>query len=89
MKENAILLELLSELVKETIRLSNEMRRIRTKLDTELYKIGTKYDLVSNEILVCKNKFKNSVRSYNSRPRSCEQKSNLTKCNSDIVIDFN
>ena len=87
MKENAILLELLSELVKETIRLSNEMRRIRTKLDTELYKIGTKYDLVSNEILVCKNKYKNSVRSYNSRPQP--PKSNLTKCNSDIVIDFN
>ena len=87
MKENAILLELLSELVKETIRLSNEIRRIRTKLDTELYKIGTKYDLVSNEILVCKNKYKNSVRSYNSRPKP--QNDNLTKCNSDIVIDFN
>ena len=87
MKENAILLELLSELVKETIRLSNEIRRIRTKLDTELYKIGTKYDLVSNEILVCKNKYKNSVRSYNSRPQP--QKDNVRKCNADIVIDFN
>ena len=39
MKENAIIIELLSELLKETTRLANEITRIRTKLDTEIYKI--------------------------------------------------
>jgi len=67
MKENAIVIELLNEILKETIKLSNEITRIRTKLDSELYKIGTKYDLIDNQILVCKNKYKNSIRSY--RPR--------------------
>ena len=67
MKENAIVIELLNEILKETIKLSNEITRIRTKLDSELYKIGTKYDLIDNQILVCKNKYKNSIRSY--RPK--------------------
>jgi hypothetical protein len=44
MKENAIVIETLQEILKETIKLSNEMTRIRSKLDSELYKIGTKYN---------------------------------------------
>lgn len=64
MKDNAALLELLKDILTETIKLSNEMTRIRTKLDSELYKIGTKYDLIDNNILVCRNKYKNSIRSY-------------------------
>lgn len=77
MKENA-LLELMSEILKETIKLSNEITRIRTKLDSELYKIGTKYDIINNQILVCKNKYKNSIRSY--RPK--------IDINNPITIDF-
>ena len=64
MKENAIVIELLQDILKETIKLTNEVTRIRTKLDSELYKIGTKYGLIDNNILVCKNKYKNSIRSY-------------------------
>ena len=64
MKENAIIIELLQNILKETIKLTNEMTRIRSKLDSELYKIGTKYNLIDNNILVCKNKYKNSIRSY-------------------------
>jgi hypothetical protein len=64
MKENAIMIETLQEILKETIKLTNEMTRIRSKLDSELYKIGTKYNLIDNNILVCKNKYKNSIRSY-------------------------
>lgn len=79
MKENAIIIELLSELLKETTRLANEMTRIRTKLDTELYKIGTKYNLVDNNILICKNKFKNSIRSYKSK----------LSFETPVTIDFN
>ena len=57
-------IELLQDILKETIKLNNEITRIRTKLDSELYKIGTKYALIDNNILVCKNKYKNSIRSY-------------------------
>ena len=64
MKENAIIIELLQDILKETIKLSNETTRIRSKLDSELYKIGSKYNLIDNNILVCKNKFKNSIRSF-------------------------
>ena len=64
MKENAIIIELLQNILKETIKLTNEMTRIRSKLDSELYKIGSKYNLIDNNILVCKNKYKNSIRSY-------------------------
>jgi len=64
MKENAIIIELLQNILKETIKLSNEITRIRSKLDSELYKIGSKYNLIDNNILVCKNKYKNSIRSY-------------------------
>ncbi len=67
MKENAIVTELLNNILKELVKLSNEITRIRTKLDSELYKIGTKYDLIDNNILVCKNRFKNSIRSYKPR----------------------
>ena len=78
MKENAIIIELLQDILKETIKLTNEITRIRTKLDSELYKIGNKYGLIDNNILVCKNKYKNSIRSY--QPKLCK--------NSPVVIQF-
>ena len=59
---NAISLELLQQILKETCKLSNEITRIRTKLDSELYKIGTKYNMIGNDILICKNKYKNSIK---------------------------
>jgi hypothetical protein len=81
MKENAIVIELLSEILKETLKLSNEITRIRSKLDTELYKIGTKYELIDNSILVCRNKYKNSIRSF--KPKSMPQTQN-----NQITITF-
>lgn len=77
MKENAIIIELLSELLKETVKLNNEITRIRTKLYTELYKIGTKYDLIDNQILVCRNKYKNSIRSYKPKVKHETQKNEI------------
>jgi hypothetical protein len=77
--EKSITLELLYEILKETNKLNNEITRIRQKLDSELYKIGTKYELVNNNILVCKNKFKNSIRSY---------KAKITKDENTPVISF-
>ena len=79
MKENAIIIETLQDILKETIKLSNEMTRIRSKLDSELYKIGTKYNLIDNNILVCKNKYKNSIRSYQPKIYNKE---------SPVKIDF-
>ena len=78
MKENAIIIELLSELLKETVKLSNEITRIRSKLDSELYKIGTKYDLIDNQILVCRNKYKNSIRSYKPKAKPQTQTNQIT-----------
>jgi len=78
MKENAIVIELLSELLKETVKLSNEITRIRSKLDTELYKIGTKYELIDNSILVCRNKFKNSIRSFKPKSKPQTQNNQIT-----------
>ena len=79
MKENAIIIELLQDILKETIKLSNETTRIRSKLDSELYKIGSKYNLIDNSILVCKNKFKNSMRSFQPK---------ISK-DSPVRLDFN
>jgi hypothetical protein len=64
---NAISLELLQQILKETCKLSNEITRIRTKLDSELYKIGTKYNMIGNDILICKNKYKNSIKCYKKK----------------------
>ncbi len=78
MKENAIIIDLLQSLLKETIKLTHEISRIRTKLDSEVYKIGSKYELIDNNILICKNRYKNSIRSYQPK---------VSK-NSPIVISF-
>ena len=67
MSENAIIIDYLNNILKETIKLSNEIARIRGKMESELYKIGNKYDMVYNSIMVCKNKYKNSIRCYTQK----------------------
>jgi hypothetical protein len=79
MKNNeAELIDLLSEILKETIKLQREINRIRTKMESDLFKIGTKYRIIDNSILVCKNKFRNSVKCYTPLKTSVES-----------VMDFN
>jgi hypothetical protein len=78
MKENAISIEILQQILKETIKLSNEVTRLRTKLDSELYKVGTKYNIIGNDILICKNRYKNSIKSFRPKIKPTE----------DIVISF-
>ena len=51
-------------LVEETINLKKEMIRIRSKLETNLYKVATKYDVINNNILVVKNQYRGSVKCY-------------------------
>tara|TARA_R110002020_G_scaffold125423_3_gene282674 strand:- start:883 stop:1131 length:249 start_codon:yes stop_codon:yes gene_type:complete len=60
----AIIIDILSEILKETIKLQKEIKRIRTKLDSNLFRLATKYDVIDNRILVCKRDYRNSVRSY-------------------------
>ena len=79
MKNNeSELIDLLSEVLKETIKLQREINRIRTKMESDLFKIGTKYRVIDNSILVCKNKYRNSVKSYTP-----------LKQNVSSVMDFN
>jgi hypothetical protein len=51
-------------LVEETINLKKEMIRIRSKLETNLYKVATKYDVINNNLLVVKNQYRGSVKCY-------------------------
>jgi hypothetical protein len=62
--EYAIIIDLLTEILKETIKLHKEVKRIRSKLDSNLFRLATKYDVIDNRILVCKKYYRNSVRSY-------------------------
>jgi|TARA_E500000318_G_C3364222_1_gene135878 hypothetical protein len=62
--EYAIIIDILTEILKETIKLQKEIKRIRTKVDSNLFRLATKYDVIDNRILVCKREYRNSVRSY-------------------------
>ena len=58
------LIELNRQLVEETLILKKELIRIRSKMETNLYKIATKYNVINNDLLVVKNKYKGSVKCY-------------------------
>tara|TARA_R110000796_G_scaffold139777_1_gene255898 strand:- start:102 stop:344 length:243 start_codon:yes stop_codon:yes gene_type:complete len=73
-KNELIKIELLNEILKETIKLNNEIKRIRTKMDSQLFRIAQKYDVVNNDLLVCKNKFRNSVKCYKAKTASTTTK---------------
>ena len=72
--EESIIIDLLSQILKETIILNREIKRIRTKMDSTLFKLATKYDVIDNRILVCKREYRNSVRSYIPKKREVETK---------------
>ena len=62
------LIALNRELVKETLLVKKELIRIRSKIESDLYKIATKYNVIDNNLLVVKNKYRGSVKSYKSKP---------------------
>jgi|TARA_R110000796_G_scaffold15641_2_gene49684 hypothetical protein len=66
MKKNDIikLYDLLNQLISETSTLNREMNRIRQKIDSDLYKTAIKYQIIDNNVLICKNKFRNSCKSF-------------------------
>lgn len=66
MVENNIenLIEVNKKLLDETLAVKKELIRIRSKMETTLYKVATKYNVINNDILVVKNKYRGSVKCY-------------------------
>ncbi len=62
--ENILILDLLSQILRETQKLTQEIFKIRTKIDSRQYQIATKFGIITNDILVTKNSYRNTQRSY-------------------------
>jgi hypothetical protein len=58
------LISLYKQLLSETVILKKEMIRVRGKLESNLYKTATKYNVITNDLLVVKNKYRGSVKCY-------------------------
>jgi hypothetical protein len=58
------LIELNRKLIDETCQVKKELIRIRSKLETQVYKTATKYNVVNNDLLVVKNKYRGLTKSY-------------------------
>lgn len=69
MKEKKLdeLIALNRQLVEETLAIKKELIRIRSKLETNLYKVATKYNVINNDLLVVKNQYRGSVKCYKSK----------------------
>lgn len=61
------LIALHKQLVQECVLIKKEMVRIRSKLESNLYKTATKYNVVTNDLLVVKNKYRGSIKCYKSK----------------------
>ena len=55
-----LILEKLNELISETITLQNEVRRIRTRMDSRCYQIGKKYKIIEDSDLPTDKTFRNA-----------------------------
>jgi hypothetical protein len=58
------LIALNRQLVEETLLVKKELIRIRSKLESNLYKVATKYNVINNDLLVVKNKYRGSIKCY-------------------------
>ena len=58
------LISIYKELLTETLIVKKEMIRIRGKLESNLYKTATKYNVITNDLLVVKNKYRGSIKCY-------------------------
>lgn len=70
MAENKLdkLIALNRQLVEETLAVKKELIRIRSKMETNLYKIATKYNVINNDLLVVKNQYRGSIKCYKANP---------------------
>jgi hypothetical protein len=64
------LIALNRQLVEDTLAIKKELIRIRSKLESNLYKVATKYNVINNDLLVAKNQFRGSVKCYKSNPKT-------------------
>jgi hypothetical protein len=60
------LIELNKKMLNETLAVKKELIRIRSKMETTLYKVATKYNVINNDLLVVKNKYRGSIKCYKS-----------------------
>lgn len=69
MKEKKLdeLIALNRQLVEETLLVKKELIRIRSKLESNLYKVATKYNVINNDLLVVKNKYRGSIKCYKAK----------------------
>ena len=58
------LIETNQQLLVETLAVKKELIRIRSKMETTLYKVATKYNAINNDLLVVKNKYRGSIKCY-------------------------
>lgn len=58
------LISLNRQLIDETCQVKKELVRIRSKLETTMYKTATKYNVVNNDLLVVKNRYRGLTKSY-------------------------
>ena len=77
--EKILVLDLLIELLKETYLLRREIEKIRAKIDSRLFQMGTRFSVINNDLLVTKNKYKNTPRVYQTQKKIS---------NDGITIDF-
>jgi hypothetical protein len=69
MGEKLIILDLLIELLKETYILRRETEKLRSKIDSRLFQMGQKFSVLNNDMLITKNRYKNSPRVYKTQKK--------------------
>jgi len=57
------------QLVEETAIIKKEITRIRSKMESNLYKVATKYRVIDNNLLVVKNQYRGSIKVYKSEDK--------------------
>jgi hypothetical protein len=72
MGEKLIILDLLIELLKETYILRRETEKLRSKIDSRLFQMGQKFSVLNNDMLITKNRYKNSPRVYKTQKKNID-----------------
>ena len=62
--ENILILDLLSQILSETQKLVAEITKIRAKLDSKNFMIAQKFGIIQNDMLITKNGYRNTKRSF-------------------------
>jgi len=78
--ENILILDLLTQILKETQKLTQEVFKIRTKIDSRNFQIANKFGIITNDIMITKNTYRNTQRSFLPQKK--------TKKDLPVVIHF-